>query len=52
MIIRNEQLGDEPAVATVVEQAFQRTDEARLVGQLRADADAVISLVAVLGASL
>jgi putative acetyltransferase len=48
-IIRGEQPDDEPAVATVVEQAFQQTNEARLVAQLRADGDAVVSLVAVVG---
>jgi putative acetyltransferase len=49
MIIRREQQGDEPAVATVVEQAFGQADEVRLVKQIWADGDAVISLVAVAG---
>ncbi len=49
MIIRTEQQDDEPVVVTVVEQAFKQADEARLVGQLRADGDTVISLVAVVG---
>ena len=49
MIIRAEQQDDEPAVVTVVEQAFKQAGEARLVCHLRADGDAVISLVAVVG---
>jgi putative acetyltransferase len=49
MIIRTEQRDDEPVVVTVIEQAFKQADEARLVGHLRADGDAVISLVAVVG---
>jgi putative acetyltransferase len=49
MIVRNERQDDESAVATVVGQAFERADEARLVGQLRTDGDAVISVVAVVG---
>jgi N-acetylglutamate synthase-like GNAT family acetyltransferase len=49
MIVRNEQQDDESVVATVVERAFGRADVARLVGQLRTDGDAVISVVAVIG---
>ena len=45
-MIRNERPEDLPHVATVVERAFGQDDEARLVERLRADGDAVISLVA------
>jgi putative acetyltransferase len=47
MIIRAEQREDAAAVAIVVERAFGQADEARLVDRLRADGDAVISLVAI-----
>lgn len=49
MTIRPEQPEDRTEIALVVEQAFGRADEARLVDQLRSDGDAVISLVAVEG---
>jgi putative acetyltransferase len=49
MLIRTEQRDDEAAITAVVEQAFGRSDEARLVARLRSDGDAVISLVAVVG---
>ena len=49
MIIRTEQREDEAAVAIVVEWAFGQVDEARLVDRLRADGDAVIALVAIIG---
>ena len=52
MIIRNEQQADAFPVATVVAEAFGRSDEARLVRQLRTDGDAVISLVAVAGSTV
>jgi putative acetyltransferase len=46
MNIRDEQTTDADAVAHVVEQAFGRPDEALLVGRLRKEGDAVVSLVA------
>lgn len=52
MNIRTENQGDEPAIATVVERAFERPDEARVVRQLQADGDAVISLVAVVESAI
>src|SRR5258708_920422 len=52
MIIRAEKQDDERAIARVVEQAFGRTDEARLVDRLRSDGDAVISLVADAGSAI
>jgi putative acetyltransferase len=47
MIIRNEELHDRVAIHGAVRAAFGRAAEAMLVGQLRADGDSVISLVAV-----
>jgi putative acetyltransferase len=47
MIIRPEEPADRAAVRTVVEAAFPMPGEAKLVDQLRAEGDAVISLVAV-----
>ena len=47
MIIRDESASDVKAIRHVVESAFGRTAEADLVDRLRADGDAVISLVAV-----
>ncbi|WP_129793757.1 GNAT family N-acetyltransferase [Sphingosinicella sp. CPCC 101087] len=44
--IRPERPGDEAAIASVIERAFGRPDEARLVERLRADGDSVVSLVA------
>jgi len=50
MIIRTERPDDRAAVATVVERAFGRPDEARLVAQLRSAGDGTkIALVAVAG---
>ena len=48
IIIRPEVPSDSAAVVKVIEQAFGRKDEARLVERLRAEGDAVISLVGVL----
>jgi putative acetyltransferase len=45
-VIRPEQPGDKAAIASVIERAFGRPDEARLVERLRADGDSVVSLVA------
>ncbi|MGY3617762.1 GNAT family N-acetyltransferase [Bradyrhizobium sp. USDA 10063] len=47
MIIRDEELNDVPAIRGLVQIAFDRMVEATLVDQLRADGDAVISLVAI-----
>ena len=47
VMIRNERPTDGTAVRGVVEAAFARPDEARLVERLRADGDCEISLVAV-----
>jgi putative acetyltransferase len=47
MIIRDESSSDLHAIRHVVESAFGRSAEADLVDRLRADGDAVISLVAV-----
>jgi putative acetyltransferase len=44
--IRPERPGDEAGIADVVERAFGRPEEARLVERLRAEGDATISLVA------
>jgi putative acetyltransferase len=49
MIIRTEKPDDFLAVENVVERAFGRIDEARLVARLRADGDSVFSLVSVAG---
>jgi putative acetyltransferase len=46
MIIREEQPEDHRAIRKVVIEAFGRADEADLVDALRADGDAVLSLVA------
>jgi putative acetyltransferase len=46
MVIREEESADIPGIRTLVEAAFSRAAEARLVDQLRADGDSVISLVA------
>jgi len=46
VIIRNEAPADIAAIHRVVEAAFQQSVEADLVDRLRADGDAVISLVA------
>ena len=43
--IRPERSGDEAGIADIVERAFGRPDEARLAERLRADGDAMISLV-------
>ena len=43
--IRPERPGDEAGIADIVERAFGRPDEARLVERLRVDGDATISLV-------
>jgi putative acetyltransferase len=47
MLIRDEEAADITAIREVVETAFRQQLEARLVDQLRADGDGVISLVAV-----
>lgn len=47
MIIREEAPGDRAAIRAVVEAAFPEPAEARLVERLRADGDAVFSLVAI-----
>jgi putative acetyltransferase len=52
VIIRPEREEDEPATARLVEAAFGRADETRLVDRLRADGDTVISLVARVDASI
>lgn len=46
-MIRYARATDHAAIAEVVEAAFGRADEARLVERLRADADAMFELVAV-----
>ena len=46
MTIRPELPNEQIVIARVIEQAFRRTDEARLVDRLRSEGDAVISLVA------
>jgi len=46
MTIRPELPYEQIVIARVIEQAFRRTDEARLVERLRSEGDAVISLVA------
>ena len=46
MIVRPERPADIPAITLLTEQAFGRPDEARLILRLRADGDAVLSLVA------
>lgn len=45
-MIRYARPGDHPAIAAVVEAAFNRPDEARLAARLRADEDALFELVA------
>lgn len=45
-MIRYARAADRPAIAHVVEEAFGRPDEARLVERLRADGDAILELVA------
>jgi putative acetyltransferase len=47
MIIRREEQADQAGIREVVRAAFATPAEARLVDKLRADGDAVISLVAV-----
>jgi putative acetyltransferase len=47
VLIREEERADIPAVRKIVEEAFLRPAEARLVDRLRADGEAVISAVAV-----
>lgn len=49
VIIRSEQPRDIPGIRKAVEAAFPQPLEAKLVDQLRADGDSVISLVAVDG---
>lgn len=49
MLIRDEHPDDLPAIRAVVEAAFGQRQEADLVERLRAEGDAVISLVAVDG---
>ena len=46
MKIRDEQTTDSVAIARVIEQAFGRTDEARLVENLRSAGDVAFALVA------
>lgn len=45
-MIRYAKPSDRPAIAEIVEAAFGRADEARLVDALRADGDAMFELVA------
>lgn len=45
-MIRHVSAADHPAIATLVEAAFGKPDEARLVERLRADGDVVFELVA------
>lgn len=47
MLIRLERPADFPEIRKIIEEAFQRPDEATLVERLRDDGDAVISAVAV-----
>jgi hypothetical protein len=47
VLIRREETADIPAVRKVVEEAFHRPAEARLVDQIRADGDAIVAAVAV-----
>jgi putative acetyltransferase len=47
MIVREEEVRDRAAIYDVVRTAFGQAAEAKLVDQLRADGDSVISLVAV-----
>jgi putative acetyltransferase len=49
MLVRDEIADDIAAIRAVVEKAFGRSDEARLVERLRTDGDSVISLVATEG---
>lgn len=49
MMNRPEREEDRTAVPALVEQAFGRPDKAHLVAQIRADKDAVISLVVLVG---
>ena len=45
-MIRYARAGDHAAIADIVEAAFGRPDEARLVERLRADGDTILELVA------
>lgn len=47
MLIRPEQSADIPQIRKIVQEAFQRPDEAILVDRIRSDGDSVISAVAV-----
>ena len=47
MLIREEDPADTAAVRAIVQKAFGRPDEARLVERLRADGDTVLAAVAV-----
>ena len=47
VLIRSEETADIPAVRRIVEEAFHRPAEARLVDQIRADGDAIVAAVAV-----
>jgi putative acetyltransferase len=46
LIVRLESADDQEEIALVVERAFQRSDEAKLVGRLREQAAPLLSLVA------
>jgi putative acetyltransferase len=52
MVIRDEEPAEIPAIRAVVEAAFARTLEARLVDRLRADGHRAVSLVAVDGGEI
>jgi len=47
MLIRQEEPTDVPAIRKVIEEAFRRLAEVRLVDRIRADGDAVIAAVAI-----
>lgn len=51
-MIRYARTADQPAIAKVVETAFGRADEARIVERLRADGDAMFELVAEAGGAV
>jgi putative acetyltransferase len=52
MVIRRETAADYPGIRQVVRHAFGQDDEANLVEQLRADGDALVELVAAVGAAI
>jgi len=50
--VRPERPGDEPAIRRLNDEAFGQPDESRIIDAVRAAGDAVISLVAVEGATV